>query len=337
MILGNFVIAKRLEDDNLRNEIPDWLKGIAITLMVYGHVTHIGSASLLQKSIVDIIYTFHMPIFLIISGFYLNTGRDILLSAVNLGRKLIIPYFLFISIYLIGLILISMIGIHTNNSPPESVINFFEIIFFHPRGAYWFLHSLILLQLSILAIRCFLFFLNMKKSILIILVVCIIAIWCQIGLLLPRTAAYFLVGMAMRKFANDFPSGFIPGLLLIICIIALDGLSDIFTFSFMQLAWVFSVMLLLGGLGGVLSNTKLFKILIWIGRNSLVILLLHAIFVVILKPFGPILLHVESSGFFYSIFVTGFTLMGAIAFAMFIDILKISRFIFGTEKIYVKR
>ena len=319
-----------------RQTIPDWLKGVAIVLMVYGHVTHVGSASFLQKNIVSIIYTFHMPLFLVISGFFLNTTKNINVALKGLFRGIVLPYFIFISLYLFGLILVQQVGIHTNNAPPISMIDFLDIVFIHPRGGYWFLHSLLLLQLSILASRYLVSRSNQEVPLANIVSICLIALVCKFGLLLPRTAVFFLVGMAMRKFSNLLPASVYTGLLLLI-IIVLVGAEDIFTFSLVQTAWVMSILLVLAGLGLVLSNTAFFSMMSWVGCNSLIVLLLHAIFVVILKPLARPFLLGDSSGVSYSIMVTLIAVYGSLTVAKFLDQLRWSRIIFGADKIFIIR
>ncbi len=89
---------------------PDFIRGICIVLMVYGHITHIGNYSNFQKEVVGIIYTFHMPLFLIISGYFFNISKTFNEQLKTIIKKIGIPYVVFITLYLIGLILIGKIG-----------------------------------------------------------------------------------------------------------------------------------------------------------------------------------------------------------------------------------
>ena len=70
-----------------------------IVLMVYGHIDHVGSLAILQKQFVVLIYTFHVPIFLIISGFFfkITPQEEEYESGKRLLQRLIIPYLIFIS------------------------------------------------------------------------------------------------------------------------------------------------------------------------------------------------------------------------------------------------
>ncbi|HAW18859.1 MAG TPA: hypothetical protein DCX14_01635 [Flavobacteriales bacterium] len=55
----------------MRITAPDFIKGLCIILMVYGHITMIGTLDEAQNAIKEFIYTFHMQIFLLVSGFFL--------------------------------------------------------------------------------------------------------------------------------------------------------------------------------------------------------------------------------------------------------------------------
>ena len=56
-----------------RNELADFIRGILIWLMIWGHVIQIGSFDnfdFYQNGVFKMIYSFHMPLFMLISGFY---------------------------------------------------------------------------------------------------------------------------------------------------------------------------------------------------------------------------------------------------------------------------
>lgn len=87
-----------------RLEWIDITKGFAIILMVFGH-------SSIPKSISNYIWSFHMPLFFIISGFLYNASKY--KSPLSLIKKryytLIIPYiffsiFAFVGMYPLGLV-----------------------------------------------------------------------------------------------------------------------------------------------------------------------------------------------------------------------------------------
>lgn len=64
----------------------DLIKGFAIFLVVWGHIDTI-------QPIKSVIYSFHMPLFFILSGFFMNFQKGARVNVKKLLRNLIIPYF----------------------------------------------------------------------------------------------------------------------------------------------------------------------------------------------------------------------------------------------------
>jgi fucose 4-O-acetylase-like acetyltransferase len=318
-----------------RQAIADWIKGVAIILMVYGHLTHIGKQDYLQNNFVEVIYTFHMPLFLIISGFFVNLKSNLSEAFHKTFRRIMVPYFVFGSLYMLGLMLIRSLNIHTNNSPPATMLDFFKILFFQPRGAYWFLHSLIILQASILASRHLTVCCKSNYP-FVILAVFFIAMACQLGLLLPRIAVFFLIGLLLRKFSDVIPNALFSGIFLI-GLIALIGNNEITVFSLFQVSWVLAILLFLAGLGLVLFQQKIFAFGVWVGRNSLIILCFHAFFIVMFKPLANLFLLIDATGLLYSFVVTLIATFGSIYSARIFDKLKLSKVLFGVNQLFVLR
>lgn len=80
------------------NRIPyiDFVKGVAIFLMV---LCHAG----LQNSFTQWIYSFHMPLFFIVSGFLVGNSYKPIISYIRRkSKQLLIPYFLFALILCFG-------------------------------------------------------------------------------------------------------------------------------------------------------------------------------------------------------------------------------------------
>jgi fucose 4-O-acetylase-like acetyltransferase len=318
----------------IRKVTPDWLKGLAIVLMVYGHINHVGSFAILQKQVVEIIYTFHMPIFLIISGFFFKiTKQKEYESGKRLAQRLVLPYLIFISLYLIFLTLIQKVGVSTSNIPPKSFFDFIKIVFLHPRGAYWFIHSLILIQLcfifaSMVASRA-----KLDEPVSIGISIFLLAMVCNYNLLAPRTALYFLLGMIFSRFGNMLPASLKTGSLLMVMILVFAR-EEVFNFSFIQVAWCLCILTLLAGIGRTIESNSVVSIFAWFGRNSLIVLVLHAMFVVLFKPSSKLLLKLDQTGLAYSVIVVVATMLGSILVAFLLDKTRISKYLFGVNAIY---
>lgn len=78
-----------------RNWGVDIIKGVAITLMVLGHgIQYIGNGDFWNNPFFQIIYSFHMPLFMLVSGylFFLTVSRKSLGKIITTKLKsLILP------------------------------------------------------------------------------------------------------------------------------------------------------------------------------------------------------------------------------------------------------
>lgn len=114
----------------------DFLKAIFIILMIAFHLVYISESYPYAKLVV---YTFHMPGFLIISGYLMNISK----SRNDFARTLlgyVIPYIILESGY-IFMASVLPIREHTDNL---TVSIFIEKLFIHPIGPYWYLQTLVI-------------------------------------------------------------------------------------------------------------------------------------------------------------------------------------------------
>lgn len=79
----------------IRNQKLDNIKGILMISVVMGHLLELDMGYGINKLIYVIIYTFHMPVFVFISGYFAN------FSIRKIVEKLLYPYFLFQMLYLL--------------------------------------------------------------------------------------------------------------------------------------------------------------------------------------------------------------------------------------------
>ncbi len=107
---GSLQKDQLLDLKNQRNQIFDILKGIAIITVVLGHCLQYGNGSDFIESrdffdnwLYKLIYSFHMPLFMIISGYFFyfsnNTKRSPVKVFRNRGIRLIMPLFIWNGIY----------------------------------------------------------------------------------------------------------------------------------------------------------------------------------------------------------------------------------------------
>lgn len=311
---------------------PDFVKGIAIILMVYGHMTHVGAWALQQINIVEIIYSFHMPLFLMISGFFLNMKKPCSVLLSNLFSKIARPYFIFITLYLLGLMMISHFGIKTSNIPPSSWLQIVKLELYKPIGAYWFLHSLIVITISFIAGKFISQLLKFKHHLLITIL--FLAIFNLIGMIQFRTITYFIIGVLFAHLYKELPRSYIMS--SVVLLILLFGFKIPLMFSWQQIIWCVSILTLITAIANKFHELIITSFIAYIGRNSLIILLLHSLVIIALKPISFLFLRLDVTGVLYSIFTVLFTISVCFMFAFFSDKLRLSLLLFGSDKVYSK-
>jgi fucose 4-O-acetylase-like acetyltransferase len=125
----------------------DIAKAICIILVVIGHYNPDNSPEWYNQ-LNQLIYTFHMPLFVFVSGYvYWATRKpvnykDFIEKKFN---RLMIPYF-FVSVIIIGIKLLSEKGLHMEN--PVSITTFYEMLYLPVAGYFlWFIYTLFLIFL----------------------------------------------------------------------------------------------------------------------------------------------------------------------------------------------
>ena len=117
----------------------DYLKSIFILLMIVFHLVYISDK---YPYIKQIVYTFHMSAFLIISGYLDNVQKDIR-SFVRKLFWIFVPYMCMEA----GYVIMSHILPVRESIPEVTPIILLHKIFIKPLGPYWYLHTLIICSL----------------------------------------------------------------------------------------------------------------------------------------------------------------------------------------------
>lgn len=258
----------------------DWVitaKGIGIILVVFGHVIRgLEAKKLLNNDVFlfidDIIYSFHMPLFFLISGFFIKKSlsryrkKEILMHKL---KTLMYPYF----IWSIFQILINVIlSNYTNNSTSLWAIT--KLVYL-PIAPFWYLYSLFIMY--VLAV--FTKNINTKVNL----------IFAAILYILPNT------GIVLIENLFDFYIYFVLGTFVFNKlekinnnIVTILGLFLLFTISFYCFKYTMGMSVIrlyfIPGLTGalvILSVSKIInknKILKHLGNESLGIFLTHIFF-----------------------------------------------------------
>lgn len=173
-------------DKKLRNPYFDIIKACAIYLVILGHVflecfNYSNKEGIYSNDFFNIIYTFHMPLFMLMSGYFFYRVDDSLFDIVKSKfKQLIIPTIIFGSIHCLLLFLIK----HEL---------FIHLIFLD----YWYCKSLFI------CIIIYTFFYKVfRKFILASLIPIIILIYFGLGTRywLPMMYPFFCLGIILRKY-----------------------------------------------------------------------------------------------------------------------------------------
>ena len=314
------------------------MRGVLILLMIAFHLVYFSSLYPTAKSIV---YVFHMPAFLVISGFLMNIGKTML----QFGRTLLfyfVPYCLFEATYILGAAHFP-IAEHINQLTPGI---FFSHLLLHPLGPYWYLQALVIcgavyyLVFRLVPLEKWLGRLpwsvfSQSATVLWLRIAVLALLYAVIvlttGTISATSAFYFLFGAVMRQMRFDFQYYFFP-----------HWLSIIF-FAVFVANPSYRNPLTLGGMGIVFLSMsgmlylfravpgKAAKYLAYIGRNTLLLLLFSPIFTLLCKALqNP--LAFDTTGMLFLILSLLICVAGSLLMGWLSDVLHLSPYIFGKKQ-----
>ena len=323
----------------------DFLKCVFVTLMIAFHLTYIGDTYPVAKKLV---YTFHMPGFLLVSGYLFNVDK----SWTKFGKSLFwifVPYTVMETGYTVMASLLP-IREHIDHLTVGLLI---DHIFLHPMGPYWYLHTLLLCGICYyLAFRKpkgrFLSAINQEKRllpvqmmseknqlllgkfILLALFLWLLSYGC--GLLSTANATYFLAGAVIRQPVGNFRQAFPArwwtlGLLAVWC-------ADPSHYDKASFAGACVIYLVISSLLWIYQQqipASLRKSMLFIGRNTLPLLLFSPIFTILAKYYQALLLRVEPTGMLFLVVSLIFAIAGSFGITWLMDTTGISKLFFGKK------
>lgn len=302
----------------------DYLKCVFIVLMIVFHLVYVGDKFPYAKQIV---YTFHMPAFLVISGYLANIDKGFGKLARQV-KWLFIPYAVMEAGYTY---MASLLPIR-EHIERLTIGVFLDKLLLHPLGPYWYLHTLIICYLVYYATSR----LRLRLGVAATLCVMGVAFYAADELLhivSINNAMYFMAGAAVRMCGVRLMSAFSPTLLsavplALLCAVSPDGL-DRSTLQGVVMTWLAMSFALAAYpyLGDKLKTATHF-----IGENTLAILLFSPMFTIIAKRFVP-LFSFDPTAMLYTAVSVAFTIAGSMAVAYMMDRLKLSRW-FSGKKLY---
>ena len=138
-----------MEIANKRNESLDILKGVLVLLVVWGHAIQFGFSKeyvenykCFEDIIFKLIYSFHMPLFMAISGylFYYSIKKGFLQIVRNKVSGILIPYIFYCT-------LLAIISFSTWKNDYTLLLNTYA-------NGFWFLTSVMMNMLIVGAVIC---------------------------------------------------------------------------------------------------------------------------------------------------------------------------------------
>ena len=320
------IIFKKLEDPNRRSRVRefDFLKGILILLVIAFHLVYFSTTYPYAK---EVVYTFHMPAFLLLSGYLMNFEKD-MRGVLRTFLWLLIPYVVMETSYVV---MASILPIREHIETLTLSI-FLDKLLLHPIGPYWYLHTLVICGALWYALRSW----KTTTTPVNILLFISVALLAGVGkLLTPACALYFLLGVIMREFKLKFVRFFAAGggwtLLLFAGLITRESHLDMASLMGMLIVYTFI------GAGFFLyhyipgGGKRLMELL---GRNSLQLYLFSPIFTILCKYLVPFLTF-DTTGIIFLVSSLFVCVAGSLAIAKMLEYTGVSLFLFGRKKVVV--
>ena len=302
----------------------DFLKGVLILLVISFHLVYFEQ---LYPEIKQVVYTFHMPGFLLISGYLMNINKepkDFLRTLLWLA----VPYLVMESgyIYMASLLPINE---HIENLTPWV---FLDRLFLHPLGPYWYLHALILCGGLYYYI-----YNNVERGLMTRFLLIGIAYYVLahiLGILSFSSSLYFLAGAVLRQSNRDFLLFFLPTRLSVIAFALLACFSKYPTQASLNGALIvyFAISTLLSLYEHL--PERLQKGFVLFGRNSLMLYVFSPIFTVLCKQFVPYL-KFDPTGLLFLAVSLSFCVVGSLLIAWLMDFVGISKYFFGRKALSI--
>lgn len=298
----------------------DFLKCVFIILMVVFHLVYVGDMYPYAKQVV---YTFHMPAFLLISGYLANMDKGVGRMLGQL-KWLFIPYAVMETGYVVAA---SMLPIR-EHVDDLTVGVLMDKLLLHPLGPYWYLHTLIVCYVVYYAVNRLRPRLGVVPF-MCVLGVCLYAASRLLDIVEMANAVYFMAGVAVRQSGVGFMQVFRPSLLAVVpfALFCIFGEEEMNKATLTGVAMTYIAVSIALGIY-YKSGEKVRRAACFIGSNTLAILLFSPMFTILTKRFVP-LFAFDATASLYTLFSVAFVLAGSLAVAYVMDRLKLSRWFSG--------
>lgn len=300
----------------------DFLKGVCIVLMVIFHLAYIGDKYPMAKQVV---YTFHMPVFLFLSGYLTNTDKGLR----EFARKylwIFIPYLCMETAYAVASYVLPV----RDGLKELNAATLLRTLLAAPVGPYWYLHTFMLCS--------FLYYLPVRylraTGLPTRLVVTGIGMYLAAGwggLMGLANAFYFLLGGMVAQGGIGFFQLFRPAwaavVPLAVCCLFPEQLHRETLTGF---CFTYLMICLLLWLHRSLPR-RLRQATCHVGRHTLALLLFSPIFTMLAKSLLP-LFRFDPTGMLFLLTATALAVGGSLGIEWGMKRTGISRYFFGPAR-----
>lgn len=308
----------------MKNRIAelDYLKAVFILLMIVFHLAYIGDKYPYAKSLV---YTFHMPAFLIISGYVMNIAKGVRPFLRSMGW-IFVPY----AVMETGYVVMSALLPVRESVDHLTVSLWLDKLFLHPLGPYWYLHTLMLCGLTYLGVDKFWGRWNQTESVFILLALCY-AVLSVLGVLSLVNALYFMAGAVLKRTGVDFRSFFAPSFWAVVPVVWLS--CDEANLNKETLSGVAMTYLVISLLLAVFRHLpeRIKHPMNYIGSHTFILLVFSPVFTMAVKPLVKVFAF-DATGMIFLLVSLFVCVLGSFGIAWCLDRLHLSRFFWGKSR-----
>lgn len=273
----------------------------------------------------QIVYTFHMPGFLIISGYLMNVGKAPKAFARTL-LFLAIPYIIMESGYVFMASLLP-IGDHIDSLTWKV---YAEKLLIHPLGPYWYLQTMVICGAVYYAVN------KIPKIRIVGKAIVMAAVYfglSKLTVISLSSAGYFLFGAVIRMMGGNFKSYFFPSWIDIFLFTALV----VFVPEARNRETIGGVMVVLSAMGSLIWLYKYVpetvkRFMQFLGRNSLSLYVFSPIFTILCKKLVPFL-QFDPTGIMFLLLSLAICVAGSLLIARILDMVHISPIMFGKDRV----
>ena len=314
-------MENKMTTEKKRLDELDFLKCIMIVLMVAFHLVYFEELYPYAKRVV---YTFHMPVLLIISGYLTHIEKKPIQFLKGI-LWLFVPYVVMESGYIW---MCSMLPVrdHVDNL---NISLFFDKLILHPLGPFWYLHVLILCGLTYFLVFKYLPLKTISRCILLLI---IYSGFAYLGIVSLPKSLYFLAGAIIFQsrvaFLDVFRASFWSLIALALLIAHPENLRIDVIGGVLIVYLVMSFCLALYPyIRGRVRNFMLF-----LGRNTMPIFIFSPIFTILCKSLVPDLAF-DKTGLLFLVISLVVCISGSLAIGWVMDKICVSKFFFGKKAI----